>query len=185
MKITKLFILCTPVILWKGAFNMSNKKPKVNKVLLPIGSSSLIMVFIVLCMAIFAAITFLTASNEKKLTNQSAEFLEKYYMANEQAGNILSDIQKAIDETGETKNLSINTDVSITYVENGLEFDVPVTEALVIKVKANIDNDKKLVLESYSMFNLNSMNVIEDGYLNLFEGDESIEGFADDFENGG
>lgn len=176
---------------------MKKNKIKNNKVLLPVGSSSLIMVFIVLCLAIFSAITFLTAANEKKLTNQSAEFLKKYYLANEQASIVLNNIQKTLDNIyadGNSDNLSnedLNMIVSavdsyqLSIVDNNqIEFDVPVTDSLIIKAKAGINNDKKLEIISYSLFNKNSMNVIEDEFLNLFEGDEGIEGFADNFKDG-
>ena len=156
---------------------MKKNKIKNNKVLLPVGSSSLIMVFIVLCLAIFSAITFLTAANEKKLTNQSAEFLKKYYLANEQAAITLNKIQTIIFTAMDSCDLNIVNNDQI-------EFDVPVTDSLIIKVKTNINNNKKLEITSYSLFNKNSMNVIEDEFLNLFEGDEGIEGFADNFKDG-
>ena len=176
---------------------MKKNKIKNNKVLLPVGSSSLIMVFIVLCLAIFSAITFLTAANEKKLTNQSAEFLKKYYLANEQAAITLNKIQTIIDDiyrNGNSENLS-NNDLNAIFTamdscdlnivnNDQIEFDVPVTDSLIIKAKAGINNDKKLEIISYSLFNKNSMNVIEDEFLNLFEGDEGIEGFADNFKDG-
>ncbi len=176
---------------------MKKNKIKSNKVLLPVGSSSLIMVFIVLCLAIFSAITFLTASNEKRLTNQSAEFLKKYYMANEQASIVLSEMQERLDNiyldkdqdmfSNEELNvmLSVIDAYKLNVTDDGqIEFDVPVTDSLIIQVKTNINNDKKLEITSYSLFNTNSMNIIEDQVLNLFEGDKGIEGFADNFENG-
>lgn len=160
-------------------------KIKSTRVVLPIGSSSLIVVFIVLCMAIFTAITYFTAINEKKLNNQTTEFRSRYYLANEKVSRTLADLQKILDEKKSPVLLMTYDTYPIFVHENSVEFDVAIDDHLLIKVKAEINEDYKLELNSASLHNLNADMVIEDGFLDLFEGDEGFEGFADDFENSG
>lgn len=162
------------------------KKPiKSTRVVLPIGSSSLIVVFIVLCMAIFTAITYVTAANEQKLNNHTTKFLSRYYLANEQAARVLSDLQVKLDENTPPELLMNYEKHPIAVNGSYLDFDVPIDDSLIIRVRAEIRDNHKLDVQSYSLYNLNADMVIEDEFLDLFEGDGSFEGFADNFENSG
>lgn len=62
-----------------------------------IGSASIIMVFSVLCLTIFAVLTFLTANNEYKLAEKSALNMQTYYAAD--AGAVVTEgkIREVID----------------------------------------------------------------------------------------
>jgi len=50
-----------------------------------IGSASIIMVFAVLCLTVFAVLTFITANNEYKLAEKSADSIRTYYEADTKA----------------------------------------------------------------------------------------------------
>ena len=50
-----------------------------------IGSASIIMVFSVLCLTIFAVLTFITANNEYKLAVKSSDAVKTYYEADTRA----------------------------------------------------------------------------------------------------
>lgn len=167
----------------KSSLNDEKAKVKSTRVVLPIGSSSLIVVFIVLCMAIFTAITYVTAANEKKLTGQSSEFLKKYYLANEEASRVLSDLQTKLDAGTDTMSLYSDDGYVLNLTSYSVEFDVPIDDNLVIRAVA-INENGRLMIDELKMFNLNSEMVFEDEFLNLYGGDEGFEGFADDFEDG-
>lgn len=62
-----------------------------------IGGSSLIMVFSVLCLTIFAVLTFLTANSEYKLANKSAQIIKNYYYADTLAVEKEAEIRMIID----------------------------------------------------------------------------------------
>lgn len=54
----------------------SKHSPKVN-----IGSASIVVVFCVLCLTIFAVLSLITANSEAKLADKSAEAVSAYYAA--------------------------------------------------------------------------------------------------------
>lgn len=58
------------------------------------GSAALIMIFTVLCLAMFAVLTYISANAEYKLTNKYALAVEKYYNADFEATKFIADIKK-------------------------------------------------------------------------------------------
>lgn len=60
-----------------------------------IGSASIIMVFSVLCLTVFAVLTFLTANSEYKLAVRSADSVKNYYAADTAACEKVAELQNA------------------------------------------------------------------------------------------
>lgn len=59
------------------------------------GLSSIVMVFAVLCLTIFAVLSMVTAKSEKRLVEKSAASVENYYTADSACEAILGQIYKA------------------------------------------------------------------------------------------
>lgn len=59
-----------------------------------VGSASIVMVFAVLCLTIFSALTYMTALSEKRLTDKSSEAIKNFYFADTACENSLADIRK-------------------------------------------------------------------------------------------
>lgn len=57
------------------------------------GGSSLMVIFAVLCLVIFAVLSLSTAQAEMRLSRSSAEAVREYYLAEAEANRILSDIR--------------------------------------------------------------------------------------------
>lgn len=67
---------------------MARKKPSgINA-----GLSSIVMVFAVLCLTIFAVLSFATSGSEKKLVQKSAAAVERYYAADSACEDVLGGI---------------------------------------------------------------------------------------------
>lgn len=60
-----------------------------------VGSASIILVFAVLCLTIFALITFSAAQNDMALARAEARLVESYYGADAEAENILAGLLAA------------------------------------------------------------------------------------------
>ncbi len=56
------------------------------------GYLTLMTVFVMVCMAVFAALTFSAASSEKKFSVKNAEFTKKYYAADLEARRTLAEV---------------------------------------------------------------------------------------------
>lgn len=84
-----------------------------------IGSASVIMVFSVLCLTVFAVLTFVTANNEYKLSTKSADQVKAYYAADESATETMSQIENIVKTTNsyglitnEVSSLGVTTETS-------------------------------------------------------------------------
>jgi hypothetical protein len=67
-----------------------------NKSVIGAGSASIVLVFAVLCLTIFALITLASAENDKAMSNAEAKLVKGYYQADTLAELILSDIIEAM-----------------------------------------------------------------------------------------
>ncbi len=68
---------------------------------LNIGSASIIMIFAILCLTVFSALSLVTAVSEKKTAQRFADATAAYYEADSEAVNIKNSIQAELD-AGET-----------------------------------------------------------------------------------
>ena len=58
-----------------------------------VGGSSLLVIFAVLCLTVFALLGFSTVQADKRLSDASAEAVENYYAADKQAEEILAQLR--------------------------------------------------------------------------------------------
>lgn len=58
-----------------------------------VGTSSILVTFVLLCLVTFAALSFLSANSDYNLSRQSAERTTQYYAANSAAEYLLADIE--------------------------------------------------------------------------------------------
>jgi len=67
-----------------------------------VGSASIVLIFAVLCMAIFTAISFISALTERNLIEAEVQMVQAFYAADSLAENILAEILNAEDEIPES-----------------------------------------------------------------------------------
>lgn len=66
------------------------------KMSIGIGTLSMMMMFVVLCITIFATLALITVDREVKLTNHTLESLSNFYQADGEAERILAQIDAAL-----------------------------------------------------------------------------------------
>ena len=71
---------------------------------LNIGSASIIMIFAILCLTVFSALSLVTAVSEKKTAQRFADATAAYYEADSEAVNIKNSIQAALDAGSTPEN---------------------------------------------------------------------------------
>ncbi len=69
-----------------------------------LGASSLLMIFAVLCLTIFALLSLNTAAAGARLSDRSAAAVTAYYQAETQAHGILADLRRGAMPEGVTKD---------------------------------------------------------------------------------
>ncbi len=70
------------------------------------GVTSLIMIFVVLCLTTFAVLSFAQARSDYKLTRESADNISSYYQARNKVVRNISDINEKIMEIKKSSNKS-------------------------------------------------------------------------------
>ncbi|MDO4966740.1 MAG: hypothetical protein Q4E51_08550 [Lachnospiraceae bacterium] len=72
-----------------------------------VGSSSILVTFVLLCLVTFAALSFVSANSDYRLSRQSADRMGRYYEANRMAEvyllNIESQIKQSVDNCSSEK----------------------------------------------------------------------------------
>lgn len=70
-----------------------------------VGLSSIVMVFAILCLTIFAVLSMVTAESEKKLVEKSAASVENYYAADSACETILGEIYESWKDCSSLEDL--------------------------------------------------------------------------------
>lgn len=83
------------------------------------GAVSLVMIFCVLCLAVFAVLTLATADREAKLAEMTARSASNYYEADRRAVEVVAALQR-----GEP----VPEDITVTWSGDVASFTVPIGE---------------------------------------------------------
>lgn len=103
------------------------KKDKEHSSFVNIGSSSLLIIFLILCLAVFAILSLSSAKSDYSLSKRLAEHKTQYYEASSQAEVILDQIDATLEETARTFSTSDSSSAAVSEPSSYIE---AVTEAL-------------------------------------------------------
>ncbi len=111
-----------------------------------IGSASIVMIFAVLCLTIFATLSFQTASYEQKLAQKTAVTAEAYYMADSKAEEIYQMICSALKTGTDYTQLSeLHKDVDLKIAQLGKEtllyYAVPIDDKQELQIVLSFNSD--------------------------------------------
>lgn len=99
-----------------------------------LGVASLLTVLAVLCMSIFAILTFTTAKADDKLSEVTASSVENYYNAEYEAQKILADIRNG------------NIPENVEKYNDEYVYTCNISENLVLKVRVEVkEGDYKII----------------------------------------
>jgi len=110
---------------------MRNKKSSIG---FGVGTSSLLMIMIVLCMTILATLSYLNVKNNTELYNEKERMIKEYYQADENAIKIYANIDKILyDSYINASNTTYFTECQSALSANGysLEADVIAYEVII------------------------------------------------------
>lgn len=127
-----------------------------------IGSASIIMVFSVLCLTVFAVLTFVTANNEYKLSVKSADQVKAYYAADTGATETMAQIENIVRTTSsyglitnEVSSLGVTTETVSGKLE--LSYSEKMDDYQELHVKLVYDGSK-LSVKQWKLVNTAEWN---------------------------
>lgn len=97
---------------------MRKDKEKEQSSFVTIGSSSLLIIFLVLCLATFAILSLSSAKSDYSLSERLAEHKSSYYEASSNAEVILDKIDGMLEETAQTSGLSSSFPSSADFMSS-------------------------------------------------------------------
>lgn len=136
-----------------------------------VGSSSIMLIFAVLCLTVFSLISLSVAGNDKSLVDTEAGLVTEYYEADEFAERIVSEILKSDSTPEQILGVSIETEWDWDLTAEVSSFICPISDVkdLVVKVAVSEDSYEILI---WKMVNTDDW-VIDDS-LNVWTGDDSF-----------
>ncbi len=99
-----------------------------------VGVSSLLMIFAVVCLVVFALLTISTVQGQGRLAQQSWDAVERYYEARNQAHTLLAELR--VGKLPQGVNVS----------EGKYSFRCPMGETQYLQVEAKIEEDQVDIL---------------------------------------
>ncbi len=123
-----------------------NKRRTANLAPAQIGLSLILVIFIVLCLVIFATLSLVTANQEEKHADKVAENVSQYYTADSLANDKLeeiSDILNQVPTNTPIQDLSTQllgiVDLSVDYPL--LSYTVPISDGKELVVECEVEKD--------------------------------------------
>jgi hypothetical protein len=133
-----------------------------------VGSASIVLIFAVLCLTVFALISLSSVKNDKALTDSNVKLVKAYYEADTLAECILADIMSGgLQET--VRGIEITTGFDMDIFADTVSFDVPILNDKVLHVAAAFGFDGTEIL-IWSMRDLREWHENED-HLPVWDGE--------------
>ncbi|MDO5111436.1 MAG: hypothetical protein Q4E65_03925 [Clostridia bacterium] len=118
---------------------MSNRLPSNAGV----GVASILLIVVMLCMTVFAALSLLTAKNDGTLTEKTVAYTRAYYQADATAQRMIADVAAALATGGALPD-------GVTRNGDTLAFLVPVSETANLCVTLT-DTGRAYTIDSYGV----------------------------------
>lgn len=144
------------------------------------GGTLIITVFVVLCLMIFAALSFVTAYSDLKLSKKAQEITADYYYIHGKAEEKLSEISDILydidineDKDSILRKLSVIDGVSVNEENSSLLYEVSGEKNQKISVTLNILKTDRFYyeIEAWNLSNI-ELPVYEDEIIDIWEGIE-------------
>ncbi|NMC57059.1 MAG: hypothetical protein GYA50_07565 [Eubacteriaceae bacterium] len=132
-----------------------------------IGSASLVLIFAVLCLTLFATLTLLSAKNEMNLTDKYSRSVTQYYAADSKAEENLLIIQDILSSANADKTAYIKNQCEkykFTYVQKNnkiyITFNENINMQQILHVTVKVNN-KKFEIIQWKKISANEINIDE------------------------
>ena len=110
-----------------------------------VGSASIIVIFVLLCLACFGVLSFVSARADLRLATQTAQSVKSYYEADSRAISRIHDYEKLLDSISTIGDGHSGADYCLSCAEAITSFDptVAITEDNCLKFFEPIDENRE------------------------------------------
>lgn len=126
-----------------------------------IGSSTLILIFIVLCLATFALLSLSNAGGDRNLANKNAEAVRTYYEADSQGEQFVQMVDQAVkevrketsDQVKQQQKLAEKLGNYYNTDSRTAETDIPMDFDQALHVELALDSQENYIIRSWRVYN--------------------------------
>lgn len=131
-----------------------------------IGTSSLLLVFVVMCLVSFATLSTVSANADKKLNEKLLDKSDSYYAACNEAEERLMNIDKTLKNIYET---GVTRDEYLEQAGEAIDFAIPVTDTqtLDISIKVNYPSVNDKTFYNITKWQLVNTGTLEEEHVGL------------------
>lgn len=140
---------------------MNRKQESSNGFGINIGSSSILLIFIVLCLVSFATLAISSAYTDKTLSSRVAERTQSYYEACNQAENSLAQIDSTLQAIYKE---AANEETYFDIVGHSKTYAIPISDLQILEIIIEIQYPKK---PQDTFYKINSWRVLTTGDLEM------------------
>lgn len=145
------------------------KRDKESSSFVNIGSSSLLIIFLILCLATFAILSLSSAKSDYTSSQRLAQHKTEYYEASAKAEMVLAEIDYALAEGIPASDISTDVNGIMTQTDgHQISYEVPMSEKQALRVVLRLTDPAKH--ENY--YEITAWQVIS---TDTWEGSQSIE----------
>lgn len=119
---------------------------KSRKPVLGVGTSSILLIFVLLCLITFAVLSLVSARSDYRLSKKNADHVEEYYQAQNKANQVLAHIETVLEEQYSTWGDTDRYAEEVRRVLEGTEYGItfPSQREISYQIPAG-DSDELLV----------------------------------------
>jgi hypothetical protein len=135
-----------------------------------IGSASIVLVFAVLCLSIFAVISYTSALADRALADNEVRMVQRYYEADTLAELIFAELLEAVIIPDTVRGVEIEYYFNWDLFVDTLSFTLEISDAMELHVVLAVYDDTMDII-TWRMRDIGGWE--RDETLNLFDGDFS------------
>lgn len=118
-----------------------------------VGTSSLLLVFVILCLVSFATLSIVSANADKKLSTKVSDRSSEYYLACNQAEEKLMNIDKTLKDLYDS---GLSRNEFLEQAGNNIDFAIPVSDMQTLHIVADIqypsnDGDSFICIKKWQL----------------------------------
>lgn len=153
------------------------RKKSVAKVSAGVGGTIIMVIFVVLCLTIFAVLSFTAAHSDMKLSNKTLDMTRDYYKIQADAETKLSEIYAVINSSGVTDAIGNIEGIEVSYTgdnETQVYYECHGEQNQKICVTLKLKDDEASGRTTYDILSWNLANIdvpeYEGDLIDLWEG---------------
>lgn len=104
-----------------------------------VGITSLMMVFVVLCITVFATLFYVQANSNNNMVLRTYEYSKDYYDADSEAVLYLSDLNEQLNSTNDFQKITKLLNAKTIYEDDVYKFQVNINDFQMLNVECKLE----------------------------------------------